>query len=73
MIGRVVLAAHQLKSIGAGQRYLMERRWLDDGTVEQRINEGTPEGAQEWKKIGRWRDLASERAAIASQGWELDR
>jgi len=46
LISRVVLRAHQLKSIGPGQRYLMEREWLSDGRVLQRINEGTPSDDQ---------------------------
>jgi len=72
VIGRVVLRAHQLKSIGPGQRYLMEREWRDDGRVFQRVNEGTPSTEQEWKAIGRWRDLDGERRALAAQGWEID-
>jgi hypothetical protein len=72
VIARVVLRAHQLKSIGPGQRYLMERQWRDDGRVLQRINEGTPSTEQEWKPIGKWRDLGDERRALAAQGWEID-
>ena len=72
MISRVVMSAHQLKSIGPGQRYLMERQWRDDGRVMQRINEGTPSSDQEWKPIGKWRDLADERRALSAQGWEID-
>ena len=73
MISRAVLRAHQLKSIGPGQRYLMEREWLPDGRVMQRINDGVPETEREWKAIGTWRDLDSERRALAAQGWEIDR
>jgi hypothetical protein len=72
VIRRVVLAAHQTRSIGAGQRYLMEREWLADGRVMQRINEGLPDAFHEWKQIGRWRDLDAERAALRSQGWEIE-
>ena len=72
MISRAVLRAHQLKSVGPGQRYLMEREWLPDGRVMQRINEGTPEADRDWKPIGTWRDLDSERRALAVQGWVID-
>ncbi len=72
MTARVVLAAHQLRSIGPGQRYLMERQWLDNGDVMQRVNEGTPDSERAWTKIGRWRDLAKERAAMTAQGWEIE-
>ncbi len=72
MIPRVLLRAHQLRSVGPGQRYLVEREWLPDRRVMQRINEGTPDATHEWKEIGRWRDLAAERAALAAQGWEIE-
>ncbi len=72
MIPRVVLAAHQLRSVGPGQRYLMERRWLDNGDVMQRVNEGVADSERAWTKIGRWRDLEQERTAIAAQGWEIE-
>jgi hypothetical protein len=72
VISRAVMRAHQVRSVGPGQRYLMEREWLPDGRVMQRINEGTPEAEREWKQIGRWLDLEKERAALAQQGWEID-
>ncbi len=72
MISRAVLRARQLRSIGTGQRYLMEREWLSDGRVMQRVNPGQPDQENAWREIGRWRDLAKERAAVAEQGWEID-
>ncbi len=72
MISRALLRAHQLRSVGPGQRYLMEREWLPDGRVMQCVNEGMPDAWHDWKEIGRWRDLDKERAAIAQQGWEID-
>lgn len=72
MSSRVVLAAHVVKSIGAGQRYLVQRRWLADGTVQQRVNEGLPEATREWTTIGRWREIDAERRAILSQGWAVE-
>jgi hypothetical protein len=71
MIQRAVLRAHQLRSIGPGQRWLVELELLSDGRVMERLNPGTPEPLQEWKEIGRWRDLAAERARLARDGWEL--
>lgn len=72
MISRAVLRAHQLRSVGHGQRHLVEREWLPDGRVMQRVNPGEPVVENDWKEIGRWRDLATERAALAEQGWEID-
>jgi len=72
VIEHAVLRAHQLRSIGPGQRYLVERLWRSDGRVMQRVNDGVPEADREWKEIGRWRDLDLERSAIATQGWVVD-
>lgn len=68
----VVLRAHQLRSLGAGQRWLVEREWRADHRVMQRVNPGSPEPDADWKQIGRWIDLDKERAALAEQGWEID-
>jgi hypothetical protein len=72
VIARPVLRAHQLRSIGPGQRYLVEREWLSDGRLMQRVNEGMPEATRDWREIGRWRDLDAERAALTRDGWETD-
>lgn len=72
MIGRAVLRAHQLRSVGPGQRWLVEREWLADGRVMQRVNEGVADKEDAWREIGRWRDLDLERDAVAAQGWEID-
>jgi hypothetical protein len=69
---RPVLSAHQLRSIGPGQRWLVELELLADGRVLERLNPGTPEPLEEWKEIGRWTDLADERARFRRDGWELD-
>ena len=72
MIQRAVLRAHQLRSIGPGQRWLVELELLSDGRVLERVNPGTPEPRQEWKEIGRWSDLVEERARLARDGWKLE-
>ncbi len=71
-MGRAVLRGHQLRSVGPGQRWLVEREWLADGRVMQRVNAGVPDKEDDWREIGRWRDLDLERNAAAAQGWEID-
>ncbi len=71
MISRALLRAHQLRSIGPGQRWLVEREYASDGRIRQRVNEGRPDVEDEWKEIGRWSDLDAERATLARDGWEL--
>ena len=72
MTERAVLRAHQLRSIGPGQRWLVEREWLADGRVMQRINEGRPIMENDWRETARWTDLDAERARLRAEGWELD-
>ena len=72
MIARALLRAHQLRSIGAGQRWLVEREYANDGWIRQRMNEGRPDVEDEWKEIGRWSDLGAERAKLLAEGWKID-
>ena len=72
MIPRALLRAHQLRSVGPGQRWLVELELTSDGKIHQRVNEGTPEPANQWVVVGSWVDLATERKRLASEGWDLD-
>lgn len=72
MIAKAVLRAHQLRSVGPGQRWLVEREWLSDGRVMQRINEGTPVTEDDWREVARWTDVAAERERLRAERWEID-
>ena len=72
MIARPVLRADQLRSVGPGQRWLVELELTSDGGVHQRVNEGTPEATKAWTVVGEWTDLEAERRRLMSEGWELD-
>lgn len=71
-MSRVLLRAHQLRSVGPGQRWLVEREYASDGRILQRVNEGRPDVEDEWQEIGRWSDLDAERATLAAAGWMFD-
>ena len=72
MIARPAQRAHQLRSVGPGQRWLVELELTSDGKIHQRVNEGTPEATRQWTVVGTWTDLEAERRRLASEGWELD-
>ena len=84
MTSRPVLRAHQLRSVGprgrgpgsasqaSVQKWLVEREWLSDGRVMQRINEGKPILEDDWRETARWSDLEAERAQLRADGWEID-
>jgi hypothetical protein len=72
VIARPLLRAHQLRSVGPGQRWLVEREWLADHRVMQRVNEGRPLLENDWRETARWSDLDTERARLRDEGWEID-
>jgi hypothetical protein len=72
VIARALLRAHQLRSLGTGQRWLVEREWLSDGRVVERINEGKPLLENDWREVARWSDLDDERARARSTAWEIE-
>ncbi len=72
MIARPLLRAHQLRSVGPGQRWLVELVLTSDGKIHERINEGTPEPTKPWVVVGKWTDLEAERRRLTSDGWEFD-
>ena len=71
MIAQAILRAHQLRSVGPGQRWLVEIELMSDGKIHQRVNEGEPDATNPWTVIGRWTDLDTERRRLATDGWEL--
>jgi hypothetical protein len=72
VIARPLLRAHQLRSVGPGQRWLVELELTSDGNIQQRVNEGTPEPTRSWAAVGKWSDLEAERRRLTAEGWELD-
>jgi len=72
VIARPVLRAHQLRSVGPGQRWLLELELTTDGKIHQRVNEGTPEATKPWAVVGKWTDFEAERRRLTAEGWELD-
>ena len=69
---RPVLRAHQLRSVGPGQRWLVELELTSDGRIHQRVNEGAPEPSKSWAVVGTWTDLEAERRRLAAGCWELE-
>ena len=70
-MSRVLLRASLLKSVGPGQRYLLEREWRDDGRVVQRTNAGEPIKEDDWREVARWTDLVGERRRAMTEGWAV--
>lgn len=62
MLRRELLRAYVTKRVGHGQRYLVTRAYLSDGTIEQRVNPGRADDDDvPWERMGRFDDLVAER------------
>lgn len=67
-----LLRASLLLRVGHGERQLVVRELRDDNRVMQRINPGTPIDETPWTEIGRYKDLAKERARLRADGWDIE-
>ena len=67
-----LLRASLLLRVGHGERQLVVRELREDQRVMQRINPGTPIDERPWTEIGRYKDLAKERARLRADGWEIE-
>lgn len=71
---REVLRAHVTRRLGHGQRYVVTRSYMNDGSIRQRVNPGKPdEDVIAWKRVGRYDDLAAERDRLRREGWQVER
>jgi hypothetical protein len=71
---REVLRAYVTKRLAHGERYVVTRAYLSDGTIEQRTNPGYPdEDLLPWARVGRYDDLRAERERLAREGWSIER
>jgi hypothetical protein len=71
---REVLRAHVTRRLAHGERYVVTRAYLSDGTIEQRVNPGKPDEDEiPWTRAGRYEDLRAERQRLRREGWQIER
>ncbi len=69
-----LLRAYVTRRVGHGQRYLVTRAYMSDGTIQQRVNPGHPDDeAVPWETIGRYDDVVAERDRLRRDGWAVER
>lgn len=74
VIRRELLRAYVTKRLAHGERYVVTRAYLSNGTIEQRTNPGyLDDDALPWSRVGRYRDLESERDRLTREGWAIER
>lgn len=72
LFGWDVLARAELtRRIAHGERYLVTRLFLADGRVMQQINPGVADLENQWRSIGRFRELRSAIAKLRREGWSV--
>lgn len=71
---RELLRAHVTRRIAHGDRYVVTRAYLSDGTIEQRVNPGRADDDElPWERVGRYDDLRAERDRLKREGWAIER
>jgi hypothetical protein len=67
------MRAYVTKRLGHGERYLVTRAYLSDGTIEQRVNPGLADDDDvPWERFGRYEDVLAERDRLRREGWTVD-
>jgi hypothetical protein len=70
---REVLRASVTRRLAHGDRHVVTRVYLNDGTVEERTNPGVPDDDDlPWSPAGHYRDLDAERERLSREGWSVE-
>ena len=67
------MRAYVTRRLAHGDRYVVTRAYLSDGTIEERTNPGIPDDDDlPWSRVGRCDDLERERDRLAHEGWSIE-
>lgn len=70
---REVLRASVTRRLAHGDREVVTRVYLSDGTVEERTNPGIPDDDDlPWSPAGKYNDLDAERDRLRRDGWAIE-
>lgn len=70
---REVLRASVTRRLAHGDRLVVTRVYLSDGTVQERTNPGVPDDDDLlWSPAGNYRDLDAERQRPSRDGWSIE-
>lgn len=70
---REVLRASVTRRLAHGDRLVVTRVYLSDGTVQERTNPGVPDDDDlPWSPAGKYEDLDAERARLTREGWAIE-
>lgn len=68
---RVLARAEVTRTLAHGDRYLETRVFLADGRVMEQVNTGVPDLENDWREIGRFKDLNASLRQLRRDGWQI--
>lgn len=68
---RVVARAEVTKTLAHGDRYLETRVFLADGRIMEQVNTGVPDLENDWREVGRYKDLRAALRQLRRDGWDI--
>lgn len=68
---RVVARAELTKTLTHGDRCLETRVFLADGRIMEQVNTGVPDLENDWREVGRYRDLRATLRGLRREGWGI--
>jgi len=73
LVRREIMRAYVTRRLAHGDRYVVTRAYLSDGTIEERTNPGIPDDDDlPWSRVGQCDDLERERDRLAHEGWSIE-
>lgn len=73
VVRRELLRAYVTRTLAHGERHVVTRAYLTDGTIREQLNPGVPDPDDlPWSPVGRYDDLAAERKRLVREGWSIE-
>lgn len=69
---RVLARAEVTKTLAHGDRYLETRVFLADGRIMEQVNTGVADLENDWREVGRYRDLRATLRQLRRDGWDVE-
>jgi hypothetical protein len=67
----VLARAEVTKTLAHGDRYLETRVFLADGRIMEQVNPGQPDLENDWREVGRYKDLRATLRQMRRDGWAI--
>ncbi len=73
LMKRELLRAYVTRTVAHGDRHVVTRAYLSDGTIDEQVNPGVADPDDvPWAPAGRYDDLDAERERLVREGWSIE-